>query len=139
MPREHYPTDEATSRRMSAVRPLDTAPERIVRRLLTELGCRYRLHRYDLPGRPDVVMPGRRRLVFVHGCFWHRHAGCPRATMPARNEELWRDKFQRTKRRDALHRRDLEAAGWKVLVVWECETSDPGRLSRRLREWLHDD
>jgi DNA mismatch endonuclease (patch repair protein) len=121
---------------MSAVRPLDTGPEMLVRRRLTSLGIRYRLHRYDLPGRPDIVMSSRRRVIFVHGCYWHRHPGCHKATMPARNERLWRDKFEKTVARDKLKRKALRAAGWQVLVVWECDVRNEPKLTRLLQRFL---
>ncbi len=131
-----YVTDEPTSRRMSAVHTRNTTPEKIVRTLLTRLGFRYRLCRHDLPGRPDVVFPGRKKLIFVHGCFWHRHKGCARTTTPRRNASLWHDKFTRTVRRDAKNRRELAALGWDVLVVWECETANGTALTDKLRSFL---
>src|SRR5689334_4331175 len=96
MPADFYPTDEQTSRRMSAVRPIDTRPERVLRRLLTRMNYRYRLNRYDLPGRPDLVFSRRRRVIFVHGCFWHRHRHCAKTTTPVRNAEQWQQKFAAT-------------------------------------------
>lgn len=124
---------------MSAVRPLDTRPERVVRRILTGLGYRYRLHRYDLPGRPDIVFPGRRKLILVHGCFWHRHTGCPRTTTPAKNVALWEEKFRRTLCRDREHLDALQGAGWQVLVLWECEIGGVAGLKSRLVEFLDAD
>jgi DNA mismatch endonuclease, patch repair protein len=131
-----YETDERTSRRMSAVRPKNTTPEKIVRSVLTGLGRRYRLHRLDLPGRPDVVFPVHRKVVLIHGCYWHRHLGCARTTMPCRNVNLWQDKFRRTEARDQHNLRALTSAGWKVLVVWECETANREALARRLTTFL---
>jgi DNA mismatch endonuclease, patch repair protein len=133
---EHYKTDALTTLRMSAVRPRDTRPEKLVRSLLHRLGFRYRLNCHDLPGRPDVVFRGRRKVIFVHGCYWHRHPHCPRTTTPARNARLWREKFRNTVRRDAQHLRALAADGWAVLVVWECETRDVAALARRLESFL---
>jgi DNA mismatch endonuclease (patch repair protein) len=137
MPRNRYQTDEPTSRRMAAVGLRDTKPERVVRSVLTAIGLRYRLHRRDLPGRPDVVLASRRLVLFVHGCFWHRHPGCPRTTTPCRNAALWQVKFRRTLERDARATEALRAAGWKVLVVWECETTNRPELSRRLQSFLN--
>jgi DNA mismatch endonuclease (patch repair protein) len=131
-----YETDERTSKRMSAVRPLDTRPERALRRLLTAMGYRYRLNRYDLPGRPDLVFARRRCVIFLHGCFWHRHRGCPRTTMPARNVAEWRKKFQATVRRDRRNVQALADQGWRVLVLWECQVRDVAALQQRLRTFL---
>jgi DNA mismatch endonuclease (patch repair protein) len=121
---------------MSAVRPLDTTPERVVRSLVTAMGRRYRLHRHDLPGRPDLVFVRARKVILVHGCFWHRHAGCKRCTTPARNAELWREKFARTVARDGRNLEALAALGWRVLVIWECETADAEALRARLAAFL---
>lgn len=135
-PKERYETDAGTSRRMSAVRPLDTTPEKIVQRVLRSFGYRYGLHRYDLPGRPDIVIASRRKAIFVHGCFWHRHPGCHRTTMPKRNEHLWQEKFRRTLERDQQKRRLLEEAGWQVLVVWECETANEDCLAEVVQRFV---
>lgn len=123
---------EKRSWTMAQVKDRDTRPERVVRSLLHRLGCRFRLHRADLPGKPDIVLPKRRTVIFVHGCFWHRHAGCRRATMPASNTEYWKRKFSRTVARDAQNTLRLERSGWRVLVVWECELKDMEALSARL-------
>jgi DNA mismatch endonuclease (patch repair protein) len=100
----------------------DTKPELIVRRLLHALGLRFRLHGSDLPGRPDIVMPRWKTVVFVHGCFWHRHARCRRTTTPEDNFEFWQAKFQANRKRDRRTAASLRKLGWKVVVVWECET-----------------
>ncbi|MFN9927539.1 MAG: very short patch repair endonuclease [Phenylobacterium sp.] len=103
---------------MRRVRSRDTTPEMIVRKALTRLGARYRLHRADLPGRPDIVMPGRRLAIFVHGCFWHGH-DCPRgARVPKQNRDYWVEKVARNMARDALNGDALETMGWRVEVVW---------------------
>lgn len=112
---------EKRSEVMSRVRSKDTRPELVVRRSLHRRGLRFRLHRHDLPGQPDIVFTSRRVVVFIHGCFWHRHPGCRRATMPASRVEFWKAKFDATVRRDAETLCALEAAGWTVLVIWECE------------------
>lgn len=116
---------------MAQVKDRDTGPERAVRSLLHRLGCRFRLHRADLPGTPDIVLPKRRTVIFVHGCFWHRHAGCRRATMPASNTEYWKRKFSRIVARDAQNTLRLEQDGWRVMVVWECELKDIDALAAR--------
>lgn len=106
---------------MRAVRSRDTKPELVVRRLLHAMGYRYRLHRRDLPGAPDIVFPGRRKIIFVHGCFWHGHDCARGARLPATNVDYWRSKIARNVTRDADNIAALKAAGWEVLVVWECQ------------------
>jgi len=121
---------------MQAVKGRDTTPERIVRSMLHGLGCRFALHRADLPGTPDVVMPARRAAVFVHGCFWHGHT-CPRGSRrPVSNAPFWLAKIQRNQARDRRTLAALRRDGWSVLVVWECETRKPERLARRLDTFL---
>lgn len=122
------------SRMMSRVRGKDTRPEMVVRRWLHAAGFRYRLHRKDLPGRPDLVLTRLRLALFVHGCFWHRHAGCPRASTPKTRVEFWKAKLAANVARDVQAAAELRQLGWKVAVIWECETRDAGTLSRRLRE-----
>ncbi|NWN91083.1 DNA mismatch endonuclease Vsr [Marinobacter adhaerens] len=107
--------------RMSRIRGKDTKPELSLRKVLHGLGFRYRLHVADLPGKPDLVFPKYKTVVFVHGCFWHRHPGCKIATTPKTNTEFWIEKFEKTKERDVRARKALEEAGWSTLVVWECE------------------
>jgi DNA mismatch endonuclease, patch repair protein len=119
---------------MRLVHSSDTGPEKVVRSLLHGLGFRFRLHRKDLPGNPDIVLPKYSTVVFVHGCFWHRHAGCPRATTPAVNQEYWLPKFERTVKRDRTNVRELQRQGWHVIIVWECELRDRERLAKRLKE-----
>ncbi|MDZ7317233.1 MAG: very short patch repair endonuclease [candidate division KSB1 bacterium] len=118
-------TDSLTPERrrwnMSRVRSGDTKPEFLLRSLLHRAGVRFRLHRHDLPGKPDLVLPRHRLAIFVHGCFWHRHPGCRRASTPSSNRERWLAKFAKNQQRDAQVREALEAAGWRVHVVWECE------------------
>lgn len=128
--------DPARSRLMSRIGPRDTKPEMIVRRLLHAAGYRYRLHVKDLPGSPDIVFPSRRAVVFAHGCFWHRHEGCRKATTPKTRTEFWEKKFAANKARDARQIAELERAGWRTLVVWECWTREPEELEMRLREFL---
>jgi DNA mismatch endonuclease (patch repair protein) len=117
---------------MGQVRRANTKPEFVVRRLLHALGLRFRLHRPDLPGRPDIVLPRWKTVIFVHGCFWHRHRHCKRTTTPAANKAFWLRKFAQNQRRDRRNQKDLHDLGWRVLVVWECETAEPDRLRNRL-------
>jgi len=129
-------TPEQRSRNMSAIRGKDTRPEHIVRSLAHRMGFRFRLHRRDLPGKPDLVFPGRRRVILVHGCFWHVH-DCPYGRVkPATNARFWAHKRAGNAARDVRNLTALEAAGWGVLVIWECETRDPESLGRRLRAFL---
>ncbi len=122
---------EARRRTMQRVKGRNTPPEMVVRRACHALGYRYRLHRSDLPGKPDLVFPGRGKVVFVHGCFWHRHR-CPSGrSCPATRREYWTAKFDRNRRRDQRVRRRLNRQGWGVMVVWECQTR-PSKLPRLL-------
>jgi DNA mismatch endonuclease (patch repair protein) len=116
---------------MSRIRGRNTGPEIVVRTILHSLGLRFRLHRRDLPGRPDVVLPRWRTLVFVHGCFWHHH-DCSLGYVPKTRTAFWLAKFKGNVERDARSRLLLQAQGWKVITVWECETKDVLRLTRRL-------
>ena len=121
---------------MARVRGKDTGPELAVRRLLHAMGYRFRLHRRDLPGTPDIVLVARRKVVFVHGCFWHRHAGCKAASTPHARRAFWEAKFARNIARDAAKAEALTAQGWDLLVLWECELKDREALTARLREYL---
>jgi DNA mismatch endonuclease (patch repair protein) len=121
---------------MRAVKSKDTKPEIAVRRALHRLGFRFRLHRRDLPGRPDIVLPGRRLAIFVHGCFWHRHFNCRKATIPKTRIDFWIAKFEANTERDHQVERELVAAGWKVLVIWECQTKKPEKLTGALLRGL---
>lgn len=123
---------------MSSVGQRDTKPEMIVRRLLHSMNYRYRLHPKDLPGRPDIVFGARRKAIFVHGCFWHRHPGCSKATSPKTRADFWSKKFDRNVERDRQVERRLANLGWKSLVVWECETRTPDALSLKLQAFLED-
>lgn len=123
---------------MRAVRSVDTRPEMVVRRWLHAMGYRYRLHRRDLPGAPDIVFPGRRKIIFVHGCFWHGHNCARGARMPVANADYWRSKIARNVTRDAGHIAALRQAGWDVLIVWECQLKVRERpaLTALLRNFL---
>lgn len=117
---------------MSRIRDKDTAPERLVRSALHRAGYRFRLHSKKLPGRPDVVLPRYRTVVFVHGCFWHRHKGCRYAYTPKSRVAFWNAKFDSNVERDRRNARELRRLGWKVVTVWECEADRPGRWLLRL-------
>jgi DNA mismatch endonuclease (patch repair protein) len=124
---------------MSRVRGQDTKPELLVRRILHGLGYRFRLHRRDLPGSPDIVLPRYRKVVFVHGCFWHGHEDCPRAVRPMSNVEFWNRKLDGNKRRDLETQHQLTGQGWGVLVVWQCQTKNADSLRRRLQTFLREE
>lgn len=127
---------EKRSAVMRRVKGRDTTPELVVRRALTRLGARYRLHRKSLPGSPDIVMPGRRLALFVHGCFWHGHDCARGARVPKANRDYWLGKVGRNRARDARTQAELAALGWRVETIWECELKDAGALEARLRELL---
>ncbi|RVP97122.1 very short patch repair endonuclease [Sinorhizobium meliloti] len=129
------------SRRMSLIRGKDTKPEMVVRRLVHSLGYRYRLHRRDLPGCPDLVFSARRKVIFVHGCFWHRHpdSTCKLARLPKSREEFWVPKLESNASRDRRNEQALKDQGWNVLVIWECETNDQGMLKRKIQAFFHDE
>ena len=121
---------------MRAIRSKGMRPELAVRSLVHKLGYRFRLHRKDLPGKPDLVFVSRRKVIFVHGCFWHSHEGCKTAHMPKSNLGYWEPKLARNRARDAKNIETLIAGGWKTLIVWECQTRDETRLSHCLRKFL---
>lgn len=121
---------------MRAVKGKDTKPEMVVRRLVHGLGYRYRLHKSGLPGRPDLVFGSKHAAIFVHGCFWHSHLGCPRATKPRANAKFWQDKLKRNATRDAQQLAALAAIGWRTLVIWECEIKDRQSLAARIQGFL---
>lgn len=125
----------AISERMRRVASKDTKPELFVRRLVFSMGYRYRLHTRKLPGAPDLVFPSRRKVIFIHGCFWHRHRGCRRATFPATNVDAWRTKFDATIKRDKRNRRRLTSSGWQYQVIWECSLKETD-LADRIRDFL---
>lgn len=121
---------------MARVKGRNTEPERLVRSLLHKMGYRFRLHRRDLPGSPDIVLPKHRKVIFVHGCFWHGHKGCRKASRPSTNVDFWNNKIDKNMRRDTKVRKELKALGWKVLVLWECETRKTNKLTRKLENFL---
>lgn len=129
-------TPARRSANMQAIRSRDTAPERLVRSLVHRAGFRFRLHRTDLPGKPDLVFPSRRAIIFVHGCYWHGH-GCARGgTGSKSNVEYWGPKIQRTKDRDQANLEKLEALGWRVLTLWECELTNKGEAVKKITSFL---
>jgi len=123
---------------MSRIRSRDTKPEMVVRRMLHRLGYRYRLHAKDLPGRPDIVFGKRRKVVFIHGCFWHRHADpcCKLARLPKTRLDFWLPKLESNVDRDKRHERALYEQGWGALIVWECDLRNSEQLENKLREFL---
>jgi DNA mismatch endonuclease (patch repair protein) len=127
---------EKRSAVMRRVKGRGTAPELQLRRLIWSLGGRYRLNRGDLPGKPDIVLAGRRLAVFVHGCFWHGHDCARGARIPKANRDYWTAKIARNRARDVASRAALEAGGWRVETVWECELKDRGELAARVAGWL---
>ena len=132
---EGAPSPERSAN-MARIASADTAPELAVRKLLYRLGYRFRLHRRSLPGTPDICFSGRKKVVFVHGCFWHRHEGCKRTTTPRTRTSFWKEKFQKNLVRDRANLQDLNQLGWSVMVVWECETADLEDLALRLAGFL---
>src|ERR1700686_148234 len=115
----------------------NTTPEIILRSIVHRLGYRFRLHRKDLPGKPDLVFPGRRKVIFLHGCFWHQHSGCREGRLPGTRREYWEPKLARNRERDATAQAALKSQGWSVFTVWECELSkDPKAASERLIHFL---
>ena len=123
---------ERRSWNMGRIRSENTTPEIRVRSVLHRLGFRFRLHLKGLPGRPDIVLPKWRHAIFVHGCFWHRHASCQFSYMPKSRTEFWTAKFEGTIQRDQAAERALRDSGWKVTIVWECEISDKEKLASKL-------
>jgi DNA (cytosine-5)-methyltransferase 1 len=133
--REPPPTRERSAL-MARIGGKHTAPERVVRALVHALGYRYRLHRRELPGTPDLAFPKLKKVIFVHGCFWHRHRGCSRTTNPKTRAAFWSEKFAANVKRDARNEKALRKTDWTVLVVWECETARPKSLTRKLKRFL---
>ena len=128
--------DAATRARMQAIRGQDTLPALLVRRLAHRIGFRFRLHRSDLPGRPDLTFPSRYKVVFVHGCFWHGHRYCRRARLPTKNASAWSVKIKANQARDRRVIKNLARLGWKSLVIWECEIPNTKALEKKLKRFL---
>ena len=131
-------TPRERSERMSRVRGKDTKPELTVRRLVHGMGYRYRLHRRDLPGIPDLVFQRRKKVLFIHGCYWHRHPDpqCKLARLPKSRLDFWKPKLEANRQRDLSNTHELSRLGWKILVVWECEIGDKEQLENKLRLFL---
>lgn len=132
-------TQQRRSANMRQIRSKNTSPELAVRRIVHAMGYRYRLHRKDLPGKPDLTFPSRKKVVFLHGCFWHHHEGCREGRLPQTRAEYWGPKLTRNCERDAVSVSKLKALGWDVLTLWECEVEkDHAAVSKRLRRFLGD-
>lgn len=130
-------TKEARSENMRRIKSKGMKPELMVRSLVHKMGYRFRLHRKDLPGKPDLVFGPKKKVIFVHGCFWHGHGiGCPDARQPKSNQTYWSPKLLRNKERDASHVAALEQGGWKVLTLWECELKEQDKVRERIRRFL---
>ena len=119
-----HKVSEQRARNMSAIKSKNTKPEIKVRKVLHSMGYRFRLHRKDLPGSPDIVLPKYKTVIFVHGCFWHRHKNCKYASTPKTRQEFWEAKFRENINRDKLNQENLSSKGWKIIIVWECEIKD---------------
>jgi DNA mismatch endonuclease (patch repair protein) len=128
---------DVVRRRMSRIRKTGSKPEVLVRKTAHRLGYRFRINRRDLPGTPDIVFVGRRKVIFVHGCFWHQHSGCRHANLPRVRSDYWLPKLRRTTERDASAMAALTDDGWDVLVIWECELASQPTLEERLQDFLH--
>jgi DNA mismatch endonuclease (patch repair protein) len=131
-----YVPEQRWSALMARVRQRDTSPELSVRRCAHNLGFRFRLHRKDLPGTPDIVFPKSSKVIFVHGCFWHRHPGCKYATFPKSRPEFWHEKFEQNTKRDIRINEALSELGWQTFTIWECQTRDPALLECLLKRFL---
>jgi DNA mismatch endonuclease (patch repair protein) len=129
-------TPERRSANMARIRSQNTSPELTLRKLIHGLGYRFRLHRNDLPGRPDLVFPARKKVIFVHGCFWHQHGECREGRVPGSRLEYWGPKLRRNQERDSLAQSSLKQQGWRYLVVWECELKDEAAASHRVTQFL---
>jgi DNA mismatch endonuclease (patch repair protein) len=129
-------TKKERSKRMSLIRSKNTSPELAVRSLLHSLGYRFRIHRKDLPGQPDITFPTRKKVIFVHGCFWHGHENCKISNIPKSRTDFWIEKFSKNQERDARNIARLREAGWDVMVVWECEAKSPAELKEGLETFL---
>ena len=129
-------TPEERSANMRAIKSRDTKPEILVRSMLHRAGYRFRKNVKTLPGKPDIVLPKYKTVIFVHGCFWHRHKGCKQTTTPKSNVEFWNKKFERNVSNDRKHARQLRKLGWHVITVWECQLKKPERVFRRLENSL---
>ena len=132
-----HKVSEQRSRNMSAIKSKNTKPEIAVRKLLHSMGYRFRLHRKDLPGSPDIVLPKYKKVIFVHGCFWHRHQNCKYASNPKTRREFWEKKFKENIERDKKTQEKLKNLGWKTKIVWECEIKKQDKLIKKLEDFLN--
>ena len=123
---------------MSRIRSKNTKPEVAVRRTLYSLGLKYRLHRKDLPGKPDIVLPKKKIAVFVNGCFWHQHEGCKRKSSPKSNTEYWEDKLKKNIDRQNRNIKSLKDLGWRVCLIWECEVKNDNLIEGRIKDFLYE-
>ena len=130
-------TKEKRSQIMSKIKGKDTKPEIVVRSLLHQMGYRFRLHRRDLPGNPDIVLPKHKKVIFVHGCFWHGHKDCPRAKRPSTNKKFWNEKLSKSIKRDTFNQKKLKKMGWLTLIIWQCEMKDSKNLQSKLESFLN--
>lgn len=133
---EYNSTSEHRSYIMSRIKGKDTKPELLVRRLIYGMGYRYRLHSKDLPGKPDVIFPSKRKVIFVHGCFWHQHNGCKANHIPKSNIDYWVPKLKKTKARDAENQKKLLDKGWKCLILWECQLKKIDIVKQNIQYFL---
>ena len=131
---EIHKVSDQRSRNMSAIKSKNTKPEIKVRKILHSMGYRFRLHSKDLPGSPDIVLPKYKTVIFVHGCFWHRHENCKYATTPKTRKEFWEKKFRENINRDNLNQANLSLKGWKIIIIWECQLK--GDIKKLIRELL---
>ncbi len=131
-----HKVSEQRSRNMSAIKSKNTKPEIAVRKLLHSMGYRFRLHRKDLPGSPDIVLPKYKTVIFVHGCFWHRHENCKYASTPKTRKEFWENKFNSNKKRDQKIQKEIIDLGWKFIIIWECEARNIQPLEEKLKGYL---
>ncbi|WNK01246.1 DNA mismatch endonuclease Vsr [Thalassospiraceae bacterium LMO-JJ14] len=132
-------TPKQRSERMARIRAQDTKPEMVVRRIIHSHGYRFRLHAKELPGKPDIVLRPRKKAIFVHGCFWHRHPNCSLARLPKSRLDFWEPKLEQNRKRDLKNQCELKILGWDFLVVWECELGDMNALKSRLLDFLKAD
>ena len=132
-----HEVSEQRSRNMSAIKSKNTKPEITVRKLLHSMGYRFRLHKKDLPGSPDIVLPKYKTVIFVHGCFWHRHENCKYASTPKTRKEFWENKFNSNKKRDQKIQKEIIDLGWKFIIIWECETHNTQPLEEKIKRLLN--
>jgi DNA mismatch endonuclease (patch repair protein) len=131
-------TPSKRSQIMAAIKGKDTQPEKAIRSLIHRMGYRFRLHRRDLPGNPDIVLPSHKKVIFVHGCFWHGHSACKRSALPRTNKSFWKNKIEGNRKRDASAKKRLNKLGWKSLTIWQCQISRSfPRVSRRILDFLN--